>query len=74
VELVAPAWRQTAKALEARLDAGEDSPPIELVFSRPNGDFVAVQLSVSTHMIGGKRLAIFVARETAKDLASRKPA
>lgn len=74
VELVAPAWRQTAKALEARLDAGEDSPPIELVFSRPNGDFVAVQLSVSTHMIGGKRLAIFVARETSKDLASRKPA
>ena len=73
-ELVAPAWRQTAKALEARLDAGEESPPVELVFSRPNGDFVAVQLSVSSHMIGGKRLAIFIARETAKDLASRKPA
>jgi len=75
VELVAPAWRQLARDLESRLDAGEESPPVELVFSRPNGDFVSVQLSVSTHLIGGKRLAIFVARETAKDLAqTRKPA
>jgi PAS domain S-box-containing protein len=72
VELVAPAWRPMARALEARLDAGEESPPVELVFSRPNGDFVAVQLSVSSHMIGGKRLAILIARETPKDLASRK--
>jgi PAS domain S-box-containing protein len=72
VELVAPAWRPTARALEARLDAGEESPPVELVFSRPNGDFVAVQLSVSSHMIGGKRLAILIARETPKDLATRK--
>jgi PAS domain S-box-containing protein len=68
-ELVAPAWRKVASDLEARLDSGEESPPIDLVFSRPNGDFVAVQLSVSSHMIGGKRLAIFIAREAAKDLA-----
>jgi PAS domain S-box-containing protein len=69
VDLVAPAWRPSARALEARLDAGEESPPVELVFSRPNGDSVAVQLSIASHMIGGKRLAILVARETLKDLA-----
>jgi PAS domain S-box-containing protein len=69
VDLVAPAWRQIARDLEARLDSGEDSPPIELVFSRPNGDFVTVQLSVASHLIGAKRLAIFVAREISKDLA-----
>jgi PAS domain S-box-containing protein len=73
-ELVAPAWRQIARDLEARLDSGEESPPVELVLSRPNGDFVTVQLSVASHMIGGKRMAIFVAREISKDLAqSLKP-
>jgi PAS domain S-box-containing protein len=72
-DLVAPAWRKTVVDLEARLDAGEDSPPVELVLSRPNGDFVAAQLSVASHMIGGKRLAIFIARELAKDLAQARP-
>lgn len=74
IDLVAPAWRQLARDLEARLDSGEESPPVELVLSRPNGDSVAVQLSVSSHMIGGKRLAILVARESAKDLSPAGPA
>jgi len=68
VDLVAPAWQKLARDLEARLDSGEESPPIELVFSRPNGDFVTVQLSVASHQIGGRRLAILIAREIAKDL------
>lgn len=72
-DLVAPAWRRTARDLEARLEAGEESPPVELVFARPNGDSVAVQLSIASHVIGGKRLAICVARESAKDLAQVRP-
>lgn len=67
-DLVAPAHRQYAADLEARLDAGEDSAPVELVFVRPNGDFVGVQISVASHTISGRRLAILIAREGVKDL------
>ncbi len=68
-DLVAPAHRQQARDLEARLDAGEDTAPTDLVFMRPNGDFVGVQVSIAGHTIGGKRLAILIAREGVKDLA-----
>jgi PAS domain S-box-containing protein len=69
VELVAPAHRQHARDLESRLDAGESTATIDLVFLRPNGDFVSVQTSVANHTIGGRRYAIFVAREQLKNLA-----
>jgi PAS domain S-box-containing protein len=64
-ELIAPVHRQRARDLEARLDAGEDSPPVVLLFARSNGDVVPLELSVANHTIAGRRLAIFVAREAA---------
>jgi PAS domain S-box-containing protein len=57
-----PAWRE----LESRLDAGEDSGPIEITIARPNGDFVPVEVTIASHSIAGKRLAIFIARERFK--------
>jgi PAS domain S-box-containing protein len=61
--LVAPADRQRARDLEARLDAGEDAAPLVLLFARPSGEAVPVELSVANHTIAGRRLAIFIARE-----------
>jgi PAS domain S-box-containing protein len=62
-QLVGPSYRDEYRELEARLDAGEDSGPLDLAFARPGGDEVAVQVTVANHRIGSKRLGIFVARE-----------
>jgi PAS domain S-box-containing protein len=59
--------------LEARLDAGEDAGPMDLRLVRLDGDAVRVQLSVSSHTIAGKRLAIFVAREQGEKQVSPRP-
>lgn len=63
---IAPADQATWRELESRLDAGEDSGPIELTIARPNGDFVPVEVTIASHSISGKRLAIFIARERTK--------
>ena len=68
-ELVSPASRKGYRDLEARLDAGEASGPMEMVFRRPRGDTVAVELTIANHTIGGRRLAIFVAREKLSRIA-----
>ncbi len=68
-KLIAAQDRQFYSDLEARLDAGEDSGPIEIVLERPNGDFVRVECLISLHTIASKRLAIFTARERLKDIA-----
>jgi PAS domain S-box-containing protein len=65
---IAPADQASWHALESRLDAGEDSGPIEITIARPNGDFVPVEVTIASHSIAGKRLAIFIARERAKSL------
>jgi len=59
------AWRE----LESRLDAGEESGPIDLTIARPNGDFVPVEVTIASHMISGRRLAIFLVRERMKKIA-----
>ncbi len=59
------AWRE----LESRLDAGEDSGPLELTIARPNGDFVPVEVTIASHTISGRRLAIFLVRERLKRIA-----
>ena len=59
------AWRE----LESRLDAGEDSGPLDLTIARPNGDFVPVEVTIASHMISGRRLAIFLVRERLKRIA-----
>lgn len=69
VDLIAPHQHEAWSSLESRLDAGEQSGPVEIVFSRPNGDFVGVRVTISQHTISGKRMAIFVAREELKDIA-----
>jgi PAS domain S-box-containing protein len=63
-ELISPLDRDDFRQLEARLDAGEASGPLEMVFARPAGDEVPVQVTVVNHTIGTRRLAIFIARET----------
>lgn len=63
VELVGTEDRASYRDLEARLDAGEDSGPTRMTFSRRNGESVPVELSVASHTIGGRRLAIFTLRE-----------
>jgi PAS domain S-box-containing protein len=67
---IAPVDQVTWRELESRLDAGEDSGPIELTIARPNGDFVPVEVTIASHSISGKRLAIFIARERAKSLST----
>ncbi len=62
-EFVSPSSKNGYRDLEARLDAGETSGPMEMVFQRPRGDSVAVEVTIANHTIGGRRLAIFVARE-----------
>jgi PAS domain S-box-containing protein len=59
------AWRE----LESRLDAGEESGPLELTIARPNGDFVPVEVTIASHTISGRRLAIFLVRERLKRIA-----
>ncbi len=66
--LIAPQDRQFYQDLEARLDAGEDAGPVDVVLARPNGDFVRVECMISQHMIASKRLAIFTARERLKGI------
>jgi PAS domain S-box-containing protein len=67
---IAPIDQITWRELESRLDAGEDSGPLELTVARPNGDYVPVEVTIASHTIAGKRLAIFIARERAKVSAS----
>ncbi len=67
-QFIAPQDQQCFEQLESRLDAGEESAPLELIFARPNGDFVPAQVAVANHMIAGKRLAIFTVRENSKAL------
>ncbi len=59
------AWRE----LEARLDAGEDAGPLEVTIARPNGDYVPVELTIASHTIAGRRLAMFLVRERLKRIA-----
>lgn len=63
VDLIGPKDLGEYRNLEARLDAGEDSGPATMVFKRLNGELVPVEFTVATHTIGGRRLAIFSARE-----------
>ncbi len=65
---LAPVDQASWRELESRLDAGEDSGPIELTIARPNGDYVPVEVTIASHSISGKRLAIFIARERTKSL------
>ena len=67
---IAPADQLTWRELESRLDAGEDSGPLELTVARPTGDYVPVEVTIASHTIAGKRLAIFIARERVKASAS----
>jgi PAS domain S-box-containing protein len=66
---IAPADQLTWRELESRLDAGEDSGPLELTIARPNGDFVPIEVTIASHMIAGRRLSIFLARERLKKIA-----
>lgn len=70
-QLVGPSHREAYQSLESRLDAGEDAEPLELALERKSGEQVAVELSVASHTIAGKRLAIFVARERLKEIRPR---
>ncbi|MEE8556828.1 MAG: PAS domain-containing protein [Myxococcota bacterium] len=60
---VAPSDRNEFVDLEARLDAGESSGPMGLGLIRPQGERIEVEITVSNHTIGGRRLGIFIARE-----------
>jgi PAS domain S-box-containing protein len=66
---IAPNDQITWSELESRLDAGEDSGPLELTVARPNGDFVPVEVTIASHTISGRRLAIFLVRERLKRIA-----
>jgi len=63
VDLIGQGNQDDYKSLEARLDAGEDSGPMHIQLQRLNGEQVSVEITASTHMIGGRRLAIFSVRE-----------
>lgn len=62
-QLIAPASLQEFRDLESRLDAGEDSPPVAIKVRRLSGETIPVELTVATHTIGGRRLAIMSLRE-----------
>ena len=66
---VAPSDRLTWRDLESRLDAGEDAGPLEVTIARPNGDYVPVELTIASHTIAGRRLAIILVRERLKRIA-----
>jgi PAS domain S-box-containing protein len=66
---IAPTDQLTWSELESRLDAGEESGPLELTIARPNGDFVPVEVTIASHTISGRRLAIFLVRERLKRIA-----
>ena len=63
VGLIGQGNQDDYKSLEARLDAGEDSGPMHIQLQRLNGEQVSVEITASTHTIGGRRLAIFSVRE-----------
>jgi PAS domain S-box-containing protein len=63
-DIVAQPDRAEFAQLEARLDAGENAGPTVLGVLRTDGERVPVEVTVSNHTIGRKRLAIFVARES----------
>jgi len=67
-DLVPADGRSGYRNLEARLDAGEDSGLLGMVFSRGDGGTVSTEVSVANHTIAGKRLAIFVLRERIPEL------
>ncbi len=54
--------RDRYESLEARLDAGESAPPTRLRFRRQSGEPVAAEVSIASHTIAGRRLAILVVR------------
>jgi PAS domain S-box-containing protein len=66
---IAPSDQMAWRELEARLDAGEDAGPLEVTIARPNGDFVPVELTIASHTIAGRRLAMFLVRERLKRIA-----
>lgn len=68
VDLVSDAGRSGYRSLEARLDAGEDSGLMGLVFTRGDGGTVSTEVSIASHTIAGKRLAIFVLRERVPEM------
>jgi PAS domain S-box-containing protein len=64
-ELIEASHRSAYEDLTARLEAGESTPPIDTCASRLDGARIPIELSVASHTIGGRRLAIFVMRERA---------
>jgi PAS domain S-box-containing protein len=62
-ELVDPLDRERYQELEARLDAGEEVPPAAITAARLNGDAIRLSISVASHTIAGRRMAVLVARE-----------
>lgn len=62
-ELISPLCKAEYEGLEARLDSGEQPGTTDLVLMRPGGGLVNVEMTVANHTIGGRRLAIFTARE-----------
>ncbi|MFQ5699584.1 MAG: PAS domain-containing protein [Myxococcota bacterium] len=64
VDLIPPTDRARFAEIEARFDAEEDCDPLPLRLRRPDGTAIPVESSVAIHSFGGRRLAIFVARET----------
>jgi PAS domain S-box-containing protein len=62
-ELIEPSDRGAYEDLAARLEGEESTPPVDLCASRPDGTRIPIELSVASHRIGGRRLAIFVLRE-----------
>ena len=67
-EMIGPEDLVDYKSLESRLDAGEDSGPTRMLFRRVNAELVPVEFTVANHTIGGRRLAIFSARECTEDV------
>ena len=68
VDLVPVDGRSSYRNLEARLDAGEDSGLLGMAFTRGDGGTVSTEVSIASHTIAGKRLAIFVLRERIPEL------
>ncbi len=62
-DLIEPEARPAFGDLEARLDADEETAPFSLALRRGEGNAVPVEVSVASHTISGRRLAIFIARE-----------
>jgi PAS domain S-box-containing protein len=70
---IAATDRDRYESLEARLDAGESAPPTRLRFRRQSGEPVSAEVSIASHTIAGRRLAILVARPAGEAPAERLP-